>query len=145
MAKKEDKYVLCALLSWLPSTLTLCVVLWATLAPDPMPEDVIPLFPGADKLIHAVMMGGLAGAYIFDYKRATTARGEKIPRRAVVVICVLVALFGIADEMAQSMMGLGRTSDVWDFVANIVGVIVAGFTAPSVVNWLFRERRERQP
>lgn len=130
---------------WWPSMLTFALVLWLTLAPDPVPEDTIPVFPGADKIVHAIMMGGLTGVLIFDYKRATTARGEKIPVRAVVVICGIVLLFSIFDEFAQTFMALGRSGDVWDFVADAVGVCLAGFAAMPVVNWLFRKRRGRQP
>lgn len=129
---------------WWPTMLTLGMVLWLTLSPDPVPEEPSFTFPGMDKVVHGIMMFGLTSVAIFDSKRATTARGEKLPARTVVVICLAMVVFSIADEMAQSAMGLGRQGDVMDFLADIAGIALAGLTAPRIVNWLFRERRERR-
>ncbi len=93
--------------SFWPTGLTLLLVLWLTLAPDPLPKDTPELFPGVDKLVHAVMMGGITGAIIFDIKR-TTARQKTIPVRTIVIVCLAVAAFSFADEVAQSLMGLGQ-------------------------------------
>lgn len=130
--------------SFWPTGLTLLLVLWLTLAPDPLPEDTPELFPGVDKLVHAVMMGGITGAIIFDIKR-TTARQKKIPVRTIVIVCLAVAAFSFADEVAQSLMGIGRSGDVFDFLADCAGIAIARVTAPPLVNWLFRERHGRRP
>lgn len=53
---------------WWPTALTLSAVLYATLWPDPVGASEVMLFPGADKLIHAIMMGGLASAVLFDMR-----------------------------------------------------------------------------
>ena len=52
-----------------PSMVTLAAVLWLTLAPQPLPDLDVPPFDGLDKVMHAVMMGGLAGAFMFDWRR----------------------------------------------------------------------------
>ena len=49
---------------------TLAAVLWLTLAPQPLPDLDVPPFDGLDKVMHAVMMGGLAGAFMFDWRYA---------------------------------------------------------------------------
>jgi len=36
------------------------VILYGTISSDPAGVEHLPMFPGADKLIHAVMFGGLA-------------------------------------------------------------------------------------
>ena len=92
---------------------------------------VIPLIPHIDKLIHAIMFGGLAGALAFDYER-TGSRQRPEPR--VMLICCAISLaFGGAIELLQGAMGLGRGADWWDFAADTAGVAVAYFTAPPAI------------
>ncbi len=131
---------------WWPSMLTLSVVLWLTLAPDPVPTEGTMWFEGADKLVHMVMMGGLASAVMFDYRRKKTAdKRNTLSCRAVVIICCAVAVFSLADEFAQDQMNLGRTGDAWDLLADCVGILLSALTAPRVINWIFRERHAHQP
>lgn len=125
-----------------PSALTLVLVLWLTLSPDPAPDMVVPSFLGkyADKLIHAIMMGGLCGAVIFDMKR----HGENVPRqlslRFYVWLCVCMLFFSAADELVQGAMGMGRSADVYDFCADAVGIFIALLLAPSVCDRVIRHK-----
>lgn len=118
--------------------LTLGVVLWLTLAPDPVPTEDFPLFPGADKLVHAIMMGGLAGAVMFDYERDGVKRTRRLTSRAVLTIAFCVALFCAADEWVQGVMGLGRSPDVFDLLADWTGIIVAALVAPPLLRRILR-------
>lgn len=122
---------------WWPSLVTLAVVLYATLWPDPAGADEVMLFPGADKLIHAVMMGGLLSALLFDYRRS----GKVFTRRGIVLTAVSVIIFSGVDEVAQQAMQLGRTLDVFDFLADAIGVVIAAFTAPPVINAIFSKKK----
>lgn len=124
---------------WWPSILTLCLVLWLTLAPDPVPTEDIPLFPGADKLVHAIMMGGLAGAIMFDYERKGLNRTRKLTSRVVWSIAAIVAVFSAADEWVQGAMGLGRSPDFLDLLADWAGILVAALTAPPLLRRILRE------
>ena len=54
------------LLQWWPSALVVAVIIYATWLPDPVGAEELPKIPHLDKLIHAVMMGGLASALMFD-------------------------------------------------------------------------------
>ena len=56
-----------------PTLIVVGVILFATLSSDPT-GDVSFEIPHLDKLIHAIMMGGLVGAIAFDYKRAERQR-----------------------------------------------------------------------
>lgn len=114
-----------------PSLLTLAVVLYATLYPDPLDDNTMPPIPHLDKLIHAVMMGGLYGAIVFDTQRAD--RSKSLSRAFLIAVAVGVIAFGALDEVAQNAMGLGRSGDGLDFVADFVGVAVAFFVAPPMV------------
>ncbi len=107
------------------------VILYGTLSSDPAGVEHLPMFPGADKLIHAVMFGGLAGALAFDWQRAH--RGEIVSKKLMAVFCAACIVAGGLDEIAQGAMENGRAADVFDFVADIAGVAVAFFAAPPAV------------
>ena len=57
-----------------PSMLVSVVILYATLVPDPVGVDDLPSLPHVDKLIHAVMFGGLTGAVAFGFVRSFVGR-----------------------------------------------------------------------
>lgn len=111
--------------------LTFAVIIYATLFPDPMFPDDSSRIPGLDKLIHAVMFGGFAGALAFDYAR-------KRPRHRpepfqMGVFCLLSLFAGGCIEVLQEVMSIGRSGDWLDLVADGVGVVVAFFAAPPAV------------
>ena len=106
---------------WWPTILCVAVILYATLSADPTAGAELPLFPGFDKLVHAVMFGGLAGAVAFDWQRSH--RATFLDRRRMTVICALCVVAGGADELAQ-----------WaDFLADIIGIAVAWVAAPPAI------------
>lgn len=119
------------IIAYWPSMLTLCVVLYATLFSDPLGDHEMPPIPHLDKLIHAVMMGGLFGAIAFDKQRADKTR--RLSRRFLVTLSAAIMAFGAADEIAQAAMGIGRSGDLLDLAADWTGVTVAYFTAPPVI------------
>ncbi len=61
--------------------IVIAVILYATLNDNPLGADELPIFPGADKVIHAIMFGGLFSAISFD--RFRDGRGMKIGRAHV--------------------------------------------------------------
>lgn len=123
---------------WWPSALTVLLVLWLTLAPDPTPDVQLPSFfgPYGDKIVHAIMMGGITGALVFDYKRRQPGAPRRLTVSFVVWLAVAMLAFSFADEWAQGAMGLGRSTDMWDFAADAVGTGIALIAAPPVVNGL---------
>lgn len=122
---------------WWPSAITLLVVLYATLWPDPVGADRVMLFPGADKLIHAIMMGGLLSAFLFDFRR----QGKSLTARFVIIMAVIVVIFSAFDEYAQKTMNLGRSFELLDLLADAGGVLIAAVTAPPVINRIFRKSK----
>lgn len=124
---------------WWPSALTLAVILYATLFPDPMWPDEGPEIPGIDKLIHAVMFGGFAGALAFDYARKKPRRKPGLGRMAL--FCVVSLAVGGVIELLQNAMGLGRSGDGLDFLADAAGAAVAFVTAPAAVAAVLRIRK----
>ena len=126
-------------LSWWPSTLTLAVVLYATLYPDPAGVDELPAIPHLDKLIHALMFGGLAGAWAFDYCRARHL--QRPPRRVMLIAALVSAALGGVIELIQDAMGLGRGADMLDFAADSIGCVAAFFLAPPAIRAVLRPRQ----
>ena len=136
-----------------PSMVTLAAVLWLTLAPQPLPDLDVPPFDGLDKVMHAIMRGGLAGAFMFDWRRggrwnlrkSNAGRQHMLTPGVVIIICLCMAVFSAVDEWAQGALGMGRTSDVYDLIADIVGIVVAALTAPAAINALLEGRRAHRP
>lgn len=98
-------------------------ILWLTLAPQPMGDRELPLFPGADKVAHACMFGALMAALLFDagYVRA----GWRPPRLRVTILCAVIALLaGPLIELLQLHMQLGRSFEWADIAADSAGVLL---------------------
>lgn len=108
--------------AYLPSALVVAAILYLTLVPSPLPDTGLPLFPGADKLVHAAMFGALAYALLGD-----TARWRHSAPAAVgaALICVGSALFGGVVELLQMAMDMGRGAEWLDFAADIAGAAIA--------------------
>lgn len=123
---------------WWPSGIVVAVIIYATLFPDPTGPVTLPLFPGFDKLIHAIMFGGLAGALAFDYERSEP--GHRLGLRKMALFCLASVAAGGVIEVLQGLMGLGRGADWLDFGADAVGALVAYFTAPPAIAAVLRRR-----
>ena len=111
--------------SWWPTAIVLAAVLWLTLSPNPLPDNDVELFSGADKIVHALMMGGLTAVMIFDFRRRRPRRAHVVRAVDVVWIAIGLTLFAAIDEWAQGAMGLGRTADILDFCADVIGIAIA--------------------
>ena len=119
--------------------IVLAIIVYATWWPHPLPDDSLPPFPHIDKLIHAVMFGGLAAAAMFDYRRRKIQMTRRpLSRRVIVSICLASAVFAVFDEAMQGLMGLGRESDVLDLLADWLGIIIAAVSAPSALKAIFK-------
>jgi len=109
-----------------PWSLTVAVsvlILYLTLVPKPLPDTDIPMFPGADKLVHAVMFGTLAVAMGIDFARKRSAGTLTF---GLMMLFALIATFaGGVIELLQFWMDLGRGCELWDFVADAVGAFIS--------------------
>lgn len=112
-------------LRWIPpyqlTLLVVLVILYLTLLPKPFGEEEIPLFPGADKIAHCCMFGGLALTFIFERKRIDKA----LTLKQALLASAVVSLFGIAVEFIQDAMHMGRSGDIFDSIADTVGAFAA--------------------
>ncbi len=127
------------------SCVVVLAILWLTLAPHPLPDADVPLFPGVDKVVHALMFGGLAFAWMFDIvlsrlKRGGHSRGRCLAgfrRTMLAAIACCVGLFGGVIEVLQWLMGLGRGMELGDFIADCLGAVVAVIISPYIIRCIF--------
>ena len=117
--KQEIKNIIKSAPPGLYSLVALITILWLTLAPQPLPDNDIPLFEGADKIAHALMFGIFSMAILLDYCRI---RGCATP---VLWVCglaaVISALTGVVIEYIQRAMNAGRCFEHADIVADCIG------------------------
>lgn len=106
---------------WIPTILLSMVISWLTLAPDPTPHLDVPMFPGADKLCHALMFGALAFTADFDWKHAR--RWQRLGLIRISLVALIVSLFGVATELLQRILDMGRSFEAGDIIADIFGTI----------------------
>lgn len=104
------------------SSLTVALILWLTLAPRPVGEMDVPLFPGADKLVHAVMFGFLAWMLYIDLGKTR----RSVPSATDTFLCAAAsAIFGATTELLQNIMEAGRSMEGADWVADTLGAAIA--------------------
>ena len=112
------------ILDRLPRFLTAAVVTagvpYLTLAPRPFGSVRIPLFEGADKVVHFMMFFAMAFAYHFDFRRGKKPVDEA---RLMGWIFVSLSAFGGLIELAQWKMRMGRSGDWYDLLADIAGAV----------------------
>jgi VanZ family protein len=111
MARAEKLIVLIFRRAWLTGGwLLVGLVVYLSLTPHP-PEPLS--FPNADKLEHGIAYGSLALWFCQIFLLA---------RSRMITIALLIGL-GIAMEFVQGWTGY-RHFDVWDMVANSIGVLL---------------------
>lgn len=108
-----------------PYLLTLIVfvaICYLSLDADPFPDrERWFTFPGSDKVVHFIMYGGLTATFCFDYYRRTTARCKLW---LLIVALAGAITVGAVLELLQAHMGIGRSGDYVDFIANSLGAVV---------------------
>lgn len=104
---------------WLFTVLTILIILWLTLMPDPLGDDAPSLFPGADKLVHAIMFGFLTTMIMLDRQRRN--RWKELGGKFIIASALISSLFGILIEVLQLEMDMGRGFEVADMVADAGG------------------------
>ena len=99
------------------------VVLYLCLVPQPVKSAGLLDFPGADKVVHFLMFFAIAASYLFDCGKVAMPR--KLGWGKVVLVTAGAIAFGGAIEVTQGLMGLGRSMDALDLLADAVGAICA--------------------
>ena len=113
------KELLSRMPKWIFTVLTVLLILWLTLAPDPLGDDSPELFPGADKIVHAIMFGFLTVMILLDRER----KGDwtTLGKPFIAIAGISSAALGIIIEFIQRAMDMGRGFEVADMIADCVG------------------------
>lgn len=120
---KRVREMLRRLPAWILTIVTLAVIFWLTLAPHPVGDMDIPLFPGADKIVHALMFGFLTFVILLDLSRGGEWR--KIKGWELIISAAASIALGVVIEYIQRAMNLGRSFDILDMAADAVGPVLA--------------------
>ena len=110
-------------------TILILVLCW-------MPRHSLPMDEGGPSLLNRlhfdkVVHLGIFAVFAFLWRRAFS-------RRAVVVIVVAGLFLAVITELGQATSIVGRDADVWDAVADAIGVVVGAAFAEFLANWLAR-------
>lgn len=101
-------------------------ILYLTLVPHPLPDHNFRLFPGADKVVHGIMMAGLLWAATLDRARyCVSHKNSNPPKAPLTLYLVATILFGGLIELLQLAMNIGRGAEWTDFAADSIGALVA--------------------
>jgi VanZ family protein len=97
--------------------------------------DLPPLFPQQDKLLHFAVYGVLATFLL----GALPAPLSGYSRAQVLLAAGVASLYGISDEFHQSFVP-GRQPDVFDWLADSAGALVAAVLMAQLSRWLLQKR-----
>ncbi len=118
---------------WIFTILTVLLILWLTLMPDPLGDTTPTLFPGADKVVHAIMFGFLTTMILLDHQRNISWR--PVSSGYIAVAATVSSLLGIIVEVLQLKMEMGRGFETADIIADISGAVLCG------VGWKMLQKR----
>jgi len=104
---------------WLRITLSLIyltiVAFLSLLPPKDFPD--IPLFPGADKVVHTCMYLGLTWL-------ACWSMHAEVKRIWYYLIILFSISWGVVMEIFQYIMHMGRSFDLYDIAGNSLGTLI---------------------
>lgn len=82
-------------------------------------------FEGLDKVVHFVVFAILS----FSLKAA-------FPKMRMIVLYIIIIIYGIATEVLQGSMNLGRSMEFADFVADLLGAIAGYLLFKTTIRFL---------
>ncbi len=119
------------------SALAIVLTAYFSLDPNPLGDNNIMLFAGADKVAHLLLYLLVTVLFITDYAKYKLPHHTKLNLELMFMCCAM--LLGLLMEVGQLVLSNGRIYDVIDLAANCVGAF-AGF---AYMHWwgLHRFRR----
>lgn len=116
------------------SLLIVCIIMFLTFY-NTDSQELPKMFPHFDKLAHFIMYFGFCVVLWFEYYRSH----PDIVRSKLFWGAIIGPIFfsGIM-EIAQAIMTTYRSGDIFDFIFNTSGVVVAAFTGVFVIKPIIR-------
>lgn len=108
---------------WKSIFVSVCIAILSFAAPSNFSEIPTFEFTYADKIVHLLMYFGLALALMIDYRKST--KTNRYNGYFVLFCFALPVIFGGIVEIVQSAYFAPRTGDWFDWLADILGVLVA--------------------
>lgn len=142
------------LINFLPvglfSVIATAVVAYVLLSPaSSLPGGWLGLFKfkNGDKVFHVLLFFCLNLAYLYDYTKLRSPHHTRIHKE--LALTMAACTIGLLSEAAQLAMNLGRTFDILDIVADVVGAFLAlaimHFWGAHVLRkYIFNVRRRRR-
>ncbi|HSN08055.1 MAG TPA: VanZ family protein [Hanamia sp.] len=90
--------------------------------------------PNFDKLVHAVLFGGLAFLFALPLLKSHFSQKQKLNYSIRISLAAIV--WGITIEFLQKFYVPSRDFDLLDWAADIVGVIIALWLIIRILNYL---------
>lgn len=116
------KKILVKINSGILSGICIVVILYLTLAPKPLPDMDLGV-DYSDKIAHLLLFFIATCVFYFDYIKSRYPRHPRLD--VVVAITLSSVIFGGLIELLQELMGMGRHQDIYDFVFNSIGAVLA--------------------
>lgn len=104
---------------WLMTAACTGAILYLTLAPHPLPNNDIRFWEHTDKIVHAIMFGGLYFCVWLDIWR-----NKKAPLKLRLLLAGGIAVFGGVIELLQRAMHQGRGAEWADLAADAAGALL---------------------
>ena len=108
--------------NFLLSIICFLAIIFLTLSPNPTGGISIPMFHGADKIAHGIMFGGQTITICIDIFRKYHFISLKYFQ--ILIVIISSSAFGIIIEYLQSIMQYGRSFEIADIIADIIGCII---------------------
>lgn len=119
---------------WSFSIIVFAFILWLTLGKPPVPDTDIELWEHTDKIVHAIMFGTLFFALSFDYYRKHPTLLPKKCSGKMGIFLLITVVIGALIEITQPYFD--RTADIYDFLADVAGTVIAFIITPPILSFL---------
>lgn len=100
-----------------PSIIWFACIVYASFMPSSGMSKKLYLFQHQDKVIHATIYGIFIWIFLHNYSQQNT-----ITTQRKIICIIIIALMSLLIEFLQPILS-DRTFDIYDFVANSVGLI----------------------
>lgn len=119
-----------------PSVLAIGLDAYLSLASTPVPSS-IPMFEGADKVVHFIMYMAITLVFTYDYAKYKFPHHTKLNMEFMLM--TISMLLGLIMESLQLSLTVDRCFEFLDIIANVSGA-AAGFLLQRL--WLMHKFRK---